>query len=277
MPVTRRSKSIGKRVDVAAQERTSQPPPSLAVQGEAQDESLSQTSPTPPSPEDLRREVAPQEPPINATKSDPNEDPQDFIDQIQRTFDVMHVSGKEALELAAYILKGVAILWYAPNVVATMEDRVHQYVDRLDSYLVRDCTIASLNKDMDIARMQAFAQKLEDQRQKRRTQESETGHSKRARSMGQFTPSQGEFRPRFFNRPPKPSSSYSTASAPPQFQESKAISLGKEVKAKVHEHRGTKSREDMMRNHPHKGVGGVAQPTRSVVASSSSTPSLGRG
>uniref|UniRef100_M1DMG3 Gag-pol polyprotein n=1 Tax=Solanum tuberosum TaxID=4113 RepID=M1DMG3_SOLTU len=48
-----------------------------------------------------------------------------------------------------------------------------------------------------------------------------------------------------------------------------AISLGKEVKAKVHEKRGTKSREV--------SVGGVAQPTRSVAASSSSTPSLGRG
>ena len=218
--------------------------------------------------------------PPSFTGSDPNTDPQDFIDQIQRTFDVMHVSGKEALELATYRLKGVAILWYeawkqfrvtdtpsaiwkefkkafldhylpleirearadqflnlhqgsmsvreyslkfnslaryAPNVVATMGDRVHRYVDSLDSYLVRDCTIASLNKDMDIARMQAFAQKLEDQRQRRRTQESETGHSKRARSMGQFTPSQGEFRPRFFNRPPRPSSSYSTVSAPPQF------------------------------------------------------------
>ncbi|WMV45714.1 hypothetical protein MTR67_039099 [Solanum verrucosum] len=158
------SKSTGKRVDVAAQEGTSQPPPSQAVQGEAQDESLSQTSPTPPSPEELRMEVAPQEPPINATEQDlrnavqllthivvgdgqrqegpvagissvdraagtrirdflnldppsftgtnPNENPQDFIDQIQRTFEVMHVSGKEALELAAYRLKGVAILWY---------------------------------------------------------------------------------------------------------------------------------------------------------------------
>ena len=32
-----------------------------------------------------------------------------------------------------------------------------------------------------------------------------------------------------------------------------------------------------MRNCPHKGVGGVAQPTRSVVVSTSSTPSLSRG
>ena len=32
----------------------------------------------------------------------------------------------------------------------------------------------------------------------------------------------------------------------------------------------------MMKNCPHRGVGGVAQPTRSVVASTSSTPFLGR-
>ncbi|KAF3616760.1 putative CST complex subunit CTC1-like [Capsicum annuum] len=54
----------------------------------------------------------------------------------------------------------------APTLVicVTMDERVHQYVDWLDPYLVRDCTIAALNKDMDIARIQAFAQKMEDQR-----------------------------------------------------------------------------------------------------------------
>ncbi|KAH0743107.1 hypothetical protein KY290_031100 [Solanum tuberosum] len=54
MPITRR--------------RTNQPPPNQNVQSEAQDESLSQTSPNPPSLEDLRREAAPQEPTINATE-----------------------------------------------------------------------------------------------------------------------------------------------------------------------------------------------------------------
>ena len=48
--------------------------------------------------------------PLAFIGSDPNEDPQDFIDQIQCTLDVMHVSGIEAIELAAYRLKGVAIL-----------------------------------------------------------------------------------------------------------------------------------------------------------------------
>ncbi|KAH0706063.1 hypothetical protein KY285_010594 [Solanum tuberosum] len=344
MPIMRRSKSTGKRVDVAAQEGTSQPPPSQAVQvaghGQRQEDPIAGTSGVDRAAGTRIRDFLNLDPP-SFTGSDPNEDPQDFIDQIQRTFDVMHVSGKEALELATYRLKGVAILWYeawkqfrrtdtlsaiwkefkkaffdhylpleirearadhflnlhqgslsvreyslkfnslaryAPNVVATMGDRVHRYVDRLDSYLVRDCTIASLNKDMDIARIQAFAQNLEDERQRRRSQESETGHSKRARSMGQFTPSQGEFRPRFFNRPPRPSSSYSTVSALPQFQRSRGNQFGQRGESQGSRTTGYQEQgSHMMRNCLHRGVGGVAQATRSVVASSSSAPSLGRG
>ena len=48
-----------------------------------------------------------------------------------------------------YILWVNSLARYAPNVVATMDNRVHQYVGKLDSYLVRDCTIAALNKDME--------------------------------------------------------------------------------------------------------------------------------
>ena len=50
--------------------------------------------------------------PPSFTGSNPNEDPQDFIDQKKHTLDIMHVSGKESLEIVAYKLKGVAILWY---------------------------------------------------------------------------------------------------------------------------------------------------------------------
>ena len=61
------------------------------------------------------------------------------------------------MSMREYSLRFNSLSRYAPNVVATMDDRVYQYVDRLDPYLVRDCTIAALNKDMDIARIQAFA------------------------------------------------------------------------------------------------------------------------
>ena len=107
---------------------------------------------------------------------------------------------------------------YAPNVITSMEDRVHQFSNRFDSYVVRDYTIALLNKEMDKARMQSFAQKLEDKRQRRRTQELEIGNSKRARSMGKHTPSQAEFKPRLSDRPPRTSSFYCTTFSQPRFQ-----------------------------------------------------------
>ncbi|PHU14400.1 putative methyltransferase PMT25 [Capsicum chinense] len=110
---------------------------------------------------------------------------------------------------------------YAPNVVTTMDDRAHRYMDILDPYLFRYFTIAALNKDIDIARIQDFAQKIEDRRQRRRTQELVIGYSKRARSMGYFMASQEELRPQFSNRLSRPLSSYSAASASLLFQGSK--------------------------------------------------------
>ncbi|XP_049394728.1 uncharacterized protein LOC125859019 [Solanum stenotomum] len=118
---TTRSKSTGKRVYVVAQEGTSQPPPSQAVQiqlltritaghGQRQEGLVVGTSGV-DRPAGIRiRDFLNFDPP-SFTRSDPNEDPQHFIDKIQSTFDVMHVSGKEVLELATYRLKGVAISW----------------------------------------------------------------------------------------------------------------------------------------------------------------------
>ncbi|XP_047250340.1 uncharacterized protein LOC124886381 isoform X2 [Capsicum annuum] len=50
--------------------------------------------------------------PPTFTESDISENPQDFIDQIQRALDVMHISSEETVELAAYRFKGKAIFWY---------------------------------------------------------------------------------------------------------------------------------------------------------------------
>ncbi|KAH0700890.1 hypothetical protein KY284_015105 [Solanum tuberosum] len=229
--------------------------------------------------EDLRREVAPQEPPFNATE-------QDLRNAVQILTRIVAGYGQRQ---EGTIVGSSSVDRAAGTHICDFLNLDPPSFPGLDSYLVRDCTIASLNKNMDIARMQAFAQKLEDQKQRRRTQESETGHSKRARSMGQFTPSQGEFRPRFFNRPPSPSSSYSTTSAPPHFQESRGNQFGQRgesqgSRTRRYQEQGSMSQSrpprqscHMMRNCHHRGVGGVAQPTRSVDASLSSAPSLGRG
>ncbi|KAH0693041.1 hypothetical protein KY285_020138 [Solanum tuberosum] len=205
----------------------------------------------------------------------------------------LHQGGMSVRE---YRLQFNSLSRYAPNVVATMKDRVHQYVDRLDSYLVRDCTIASLNKDMDIARMQAFEHKLEDQKQRRRAQETERGQSKRARSIGQA----------------RPSFPYSTASAPPHFRgprsnqfRQKSESQGSQTTR--YPEKGSKTQSipprqpckqcgmihlgicrigtdacyympgHLMRDCPKRRMDDIAQPAGSAVASSSSVPSLGRG
>lgn len=50
--------------------------------------------------------------PRSFTRSDAYEDPQDLIDQIKHTFNIIYVISKESLEIATYRLKGVFILWY---------------------------------------------------------------------------------------------------------------------------------------------------------------------
>ncbi|XP_070013171.1 uncharacterized protein [Nicotiana sylvestris] len=82
-------------------------------------------------------------------------DLQDFIDQLHRIFRVMHATEKEAVELAAFRLRDISILWYegwersrgcdappaiwenlsdafldqyAPSIVATMRDRIYRFI-----------------------------------------------------------------------------------------------------------------------------------------------------
>ena len=64
------------------------------------------------------------------------------------------------MRVREYILKFNSMARYASNVEDTMEDKDHRYANRLDSYIVSKYIIASLNKDMDIARMQDFTLKF---------------------------------------------------------------------------------------------------------------------
>ena len=41
-----------------------------------------------------------------------NEDPQNFLDEIKKIFEVMQVSGNYRVELASYHVKDVAHIWY---------------------------------------------------------------------------------------------------------------------------------------------------------------------
>ncbi|XP_070010047.1 uncharacterized protein [Nicotiana sylvestris] len=50
--------------------------------------------------------------PLVFAGADPNEDPQVFIDRIQRTLRVMKATVTESVELASYRLRDVAVSWY---------------------------------------------------------------------------------------------------------------------------------------------------------------------
>ncbi|XP_070003219.1 uncharacterized protein [Nicotiana sylvestris] len=168
------------------------------------------------------------DPPV-FTGADPNEDPQVFIDRVQRTLRVMKATKTESVELASYRLRDVAVNWYeswelskgenahpaaweefieavfrhylppelrrarvdrfltlrqgnmsvqeyciqfdslsryAPTIVSKTEDRVYRFVMGLEPYLLNDCMSVSLHPDMDISRIQAYAQGVEERKQK---------------------------------------------------------------------------------------------------------------
>ncbi|XP_070057062.1 uncharacterized protein [Nicotiana tomentosiformis] len=72
-----------------------------------------------------------------------------------------------------------------------MEDHVHRFVMGLEPHLLKDCISVSLQPGMDISRIKAYVQGVEECKQKQRADhEHDSGQSKRERSLG---PS-GEFR-----------------------------------------------------------------------------------
>ncbi|KAK4729838.1 hypothetical protein R3W88_022826 [Solanum pinnatisectum] len=50
--------------------------------------------------------------PPNFTGSSTSEDPESFVDELKKVFDVMNVANAERVELAAYQLKNIARTWF---------------------------------------------------------------------------------------------------------------------------------------------------------------------
>lgn len=95
-----------------------------------------------------------------------------------------------------------------------MRDMFHRFMNDLEPHLVGVCTVASLLQDMNISRIQAFAQNLEDHKhQLQVSRDIELEKHKRARSVGYYGESRDGFRPQSSRRP-----TYPANSAPPQFR-----------------------------------------------------------
>ncbi|KAH0720353.1 hypothetical protein KY284_005383 [Solanum tuberosum] len=114
---------------------------------------------------------------------------------------------------------------YAPYIVRTMRARVHRYVDGLADYLIRDCRVP-LSDDVDISRIQAFAQTIEDLSKRIRDTRRDSEQSKRARTMGSYREPHGDFRPPFHQYPPRPAGSVSPQVQGPRFDHYSQLGLG---------------------------------------------------
>lgn len=84
-----------------------------------------------------------------------------------------------------YSMEFDTLALYAPAQVARMADRVHRYISGLDSYYEDGCMLLAAQPGMDIARVQAYAQGMEDRRRRRQGGRIDDGNQpKRARSSG---------------------------------------------------------------------------------------------
>ncbi|WMV18850.1 hypothetical protein MTR67_012235 [Solanum verrucosum] len=50
--------------------------------------------------------------PLDFTRSSVTEDPKNFVEELEKVFEVMHVADAEQVELVAYQLNGVTRIWY---------------------------------------------------------------------------------------------------------------------------------------------------------------------
>ncbi|XP_070005709.1 uncharacterized protein [Nicotiana sylvestris] len=120
-----------------------------------------------------------------------------------------------------------------------MEDRVHRFMMGLEPYLLNDCISVSLHPYMDISRIQAYAQGVEERKQKQRAdREHDRAQNKRARSSGPSDEFRDGQRQQYLRYP-----SQSSASTPPQFggkrfDRSTYSRLGQNFRASGSQYRG---------------------------------------
>ncbi|XP_060175457.1 uncharacterized protein LOC132606125 [Lycium barbarum] len=115
-----------------------------------------------------------------------------------------------------YSLEFDSLARYAPAVVATMTDKMHRYIMGLDRYLVDSCLVMAAQPGIDIARIQAHAQGMEDRHKGHQPDRGQDqSRPKRARSAGYS----GEFRSRQPQQQQQSSRhpSQPAQSTPPQF------------------------------------------------------------
>ncbi|XP_016549266.1 uncharacterized protein LOC107849131 [Capsicum annuum] len=98
------------------------------------------------------------------------EDPQEFVDEMEKIFKVMHIDQVEGVKLAAYQLKDVANQWYN-----------EWEVTKGDSAEPTEM----LNRDMDFARLSVHIQQVKEKKKKKAKSREKDRRAKRARATDQ--------------------------------------------------------------------------------------------
>ncbi|XP_070045069.1 uncharacterized protein [Nicotiana tomentosiformis] len=88
------------------------------------------------------------------------------------------------MSVREYSLQFDSLARYAPSIVAERSDPVHRFVVGLGPHLINECFTAALLDSMDISRIQAYAQNLED-RKRQQYENRDKGQCKKSRSARQ--------------------------------------------------------------------------------------------
>ncbi|XP_049394548.1 uncharacterized protein LOC125858793 [Solanum stenotomum] len=108
--------------------------------------------------------------PPNFTGSSVTEDPENFVEELQKVFEIMHVVNTERVELDAYQMKGVSRIWFdqwmknrvedAPlaKMVTDMRSRMSLFVVGMSLLSSKEGKAAMLIGDIDIARLMVYVQ-----------------------------------------------------------------------------------------------------------------------
>ncbi|XP_060185837.1 uncharacterized protein LOC132615291 [Lycium barbarum] len=148
---------------------------------------------------------------------------EEFVDAFLRHFLPLEVRQARAdkflnfrqgsMSALEYSLRFNSLARYASATVADMGDRVHRFVRGLGPHLMDRFLTASLQDNIDISRIQAHAQNLEESQQHQRSEcEHDRGYNKRDRSSGPMNEFRGGHRQQFSRH-----SGHSMTSAPPRF------------------------------------------------------------
>ncbi|XP_070045589.1 uncharacterized protein [Nicotiana tomentosiformis] len=94
------------------------------------------------------------------TGTNPEKDPQDFIDEMHKTLRVMRATGTEVVELASYRLKEVAYSWFELW-EESREEGSPPARWGLSPLVINEAATTALNSDMNYGKMVAFVQAIE--------------------------------------------------------------------------------------------------------------------